>query len=69
MLTRSKAARNVPGPLLGAIAATRAMLGFGAGLLASRRIPRNRGRVLGWTLLGVGLASTIPLVAMVLRRR
>jgi hypothetical protein len=68
MLMRSKA-RNVPAPLLGAIAATRAMLGFGAGLLASRRIKGNRSRVLGWTLLGVGLATTIPLAAMVLRRR
>ena len=69
MLTRSKMARNVTGPIVGAIAATRAMLGFGAGLLVSRRIPRKRSRVLGWTLLGVGLASTIPLAAMVLRRR
>jgi len=69
MLTRSKMARNVTGPILGAIAATRGVLGFGAGLLASRRIARKRSRVLGWTLLGVGLASTIPLAAMVLRRR
>jgi hypothetical protein len=69
MLTRSKVGRNVTGPILGAVAATRAMLGFGAGLLAARRIPRKRTGVLGWTLLGVGLASTIPLAAMVLRRR
>jgi hypothetical protein len=69
MFTRSKKVRRVATPILGAIAATRAMLGFGAGLLASRRIPRKRGRALGWTLLGVGLASTIPLATMVLRRR
>ncbi len=68
MLTRSRDVKNVTRPIIGAIAATRAMLGFGLGLLASRRIPRKRGRVLGWALLGVGLASTIPLAAMVLRR-
>jgi hypothetical protein len=44
------------------------MLGFGLGLLASRRISRTRSHALGWALLGVGLASTIPLVAIVLRR-
>ncbi len=69
MLTRSKNVKNVTRPIIGAIAATRAMLGFGLGLLASRRIPKKRSRVLGWTLLGVGLASTIPLAAMVLRRQ
>jgi hypothetical protein len=69
MLRRSKNVRGVATPILGAIAATRAMLGFGLGLLASRRVRQKRSRVLGWTLLGVGLASTIPLAAMVLRRR
>ncbi len=69
MLTRSKDLKHVTRPIIGAIAATRAMLGFGLGLLASRRIPNKRSRVLGWTLLGVGLASTIPLAAMVLRRQ
>jgi hypothetical protein len=60
--------RNVTRPVIGAIAATRAMLGFGLGLLASRRISRTRSHALGWAVLGVGLASTIPLVAIVLRR-
>jgi hypothetical protein len=55
-------------PTLAAIAATRAMLGMGAGLLLSGRIPRKRRRTLGWALLGVGVASTIPLAATVLRR-
>ncbi len=69
MLTRSKNVKSVTRPIVGAIAATRAMLGFGPGWLASRRTSHKRSRVLGWTLLGVGLASTIPLAAMVLRRR
>jgi len=68
MLTRSKNVRNVSRPIIGAIAATRAMLGLGIGLLASRRVSRRRSRLLGWALLGVGVASTIPLAAIVLRR-
>jgi hypothetical protein len=55
-------------PTLAAIAATRAMLGMGAGLLLSARIAPKRRRTLGWALLGVGVASTIPLAATVLRR-
>jgi hypothetical protein len=69
MLTRSRNVRSVTTPILAAIAATRAMLGAGVGLLASRRIPQRRSRVLGWTLLGIGLASTVPLAATVFRRR
>jgi hypothetical protein len=68
MWTRSKDIKKVTRPVVGAIAATRAMLGFGLGLLASRRFSRKRGRNLGWVLLGVGLASTIPLAAIVLKR-
>lgn len=55
-------------PTLGAIAATRGMLGFGAGLLLSSRIPKERRRKVGWVLFGVGAASTIPLAARVLHR-
>jgi hypothetical protein len=53
---------------LAAIAATRGLLGVGAGMLLSDRIARRRRRTLGWTLLGVGIASTIPLAATVFRR-
>jgi hypothetical protein len=58
---------TLPLPGLGAIAATRGMLGLGAGLLLSRRIPRRRRQALGWALLGIGAASTIPLAVMALR--
>jgi hypothetical protein len=60
---------TIPFPVLGAIAATRALLGVGIGLLLSPRIARPRRRALGWALLGIGLISTIPLGTLVLRNR
>ena len=51
------------------IAATRGMIGFGAGLLLSDRLGRDRRRPVGWTLLAVGAASTIPLALQLLRGR
>ena len=51
------------------IAATRGMIGFGAGLLLSERFGRDRRRPVGWTLLTVGLVSTIPLALQLLRGR
>jgi hypothetical protein len=59
---------TVAAPWVGAMAATRGMLGFGAGLLMARKIPRSRRRRLGWTLLGVGAASTLPLAYIAFRR-
>jgi hypothetical protein len=63
-----KKTRKVSPPLIGAIAATRAMLGTGAGLLLSRRIAERRRRTLGWALVAIGVASTIPLAVAVFRR-
>jgi hypothetical protein len=58
----------VPLPELAAIAATRVVGGAGAALLLSHRIrPRQRRRI-GWVLLAIGLASTVPLVLDVIRR-
>jgi hypothetical protein len=57
---------TLPAPGLGAIAATRGLLGLGAGLLLSQRIPRRRRQAVGWALVGLGAVSTIPL-AMMLR--
>ena len=59
--------RRVKLPVLGAIAATRGMIGLGAGLLLSSRMGERR-RTVGWTLLGIGAVSTIPLAMAVLRR-
>ena len=55
-------------PLIGAIAATRAMLGAGVGLFASTRVPRKRRRAVGLVLVGVGVASTIPIALKVFGR-
>jgi hypothetical protein len=67
MFLRKK--RTLTMPLLGAIAATRGMLGTGLGLLLSKRIAERKRRTVGWTLLAIGVASTVPLAAAVLRRR
>jgi len=56
-------------PTLALIAATRGMLGAGAGLLLAPRLRRRRQRVMGWTLLAVGALSTIPLALSVLSGR
>jgi hypothetical protein len=54
-------------PTLFAVAATRGMLGLGAGLLLSSRVPRRRRLPVGWTLVGIGVATTVPLAVQILR--
>jgi multisubunit Na+/H+ antiporter MnhB subunit len=49
-------------PDLGLIAGTRAALGVGIGLLVAEYIPKRERRAVGWTLLAVGVFTTIPLV-------
>jgi hypothetical protein len=53
--------------VLGFVVGTRVMLGIGIGLLAASRIPESRRRQLALTLIGAGLATTIP-AARALRR-
>jgi hypothetical protein len=53
-------------PELGLIAGTRAALGAGIALLLSDRLAPDQRRAVGWTLVAVGVISTIPLVAQVL---
>jgi hypothetical protein len=55
-------------PHLGLISITRAMIGFGAGLLVADRIGRSRSRV-GWALVGAGALSTFPLAYRLFRNR
>jgi hypothetical protein len=59
---------DLPLPLIGAVAATRGMLGMGAGLLLAPSLPEERRKTVGWTLLAIGVVSTIPLVVTVLSR-
>ena len=47
-------------PEVAFIAGTRGALGLGVGLLLSRKIGEARRRALGWSLLAVGLATTVP---------
>jgi hypothetical protein len=60
---------QLPLPLLGAVAATRGMLGVGAGLLIAKSLPERTRRVLGWALLATGVVSTVPLAVGVMSRR
>jgi hypothetical protein len=56
-------------PTLGFVVVTRAMLGVGIGLLLSDRLPAERRRALGLTLVGLGAVTTVPAIAAVLRAR
>lgn len=57
-------------PELGLIAGTRAALGAGlALLLLGDRLDSQQRRSVGWTLLAVGIISTLPLMAQVLGRK
>jgi hypothetical protein len=56
-------------PELALIAGTRAALGAGVGLLLADCLSRDQRKAVGWTLLGVGIASTIPLAMQALGSR
>lgn len=55
-------------PELALVGATRGMLGFGLGLLLSKRIARARRRPVGTSLVVAGVLSTIPLALRVFGR-
>ncbi len=56
-------------PEIAFIAGTRGALGFGAALLLSSKISERRRRALGWGLVGLGVATTIPSAMKVFHRR
>jgi len=56
-------------PTFGFVVATRAMLGMGLGLLLAERIPEDRRRAIGMTLVAIGAATTIPAAVAVVRSR
>ena len=60
---------ELPLPLLGAVAGTRAMLGAGIGLLVSEWLTHRERRAVGWTLVAIGAATTVPLMLTVFHRR
>jgi hypothetical protein len=49
-------------PTLGFVVATRAALGVGIGLLLAGRLPDERRRLVGMSLVALGATSTIPAV-------
>ena len=54
-------------PTLGFVVATRAALGVGIGLLIAGRLPEERRRTVGMSLVALGAVSTIPAI-LALRR-
>jgi hypothetical protein len=56
-------------PILAFIVGTRAALAFGVGLLVASRIPEPRRTAIAMTLIGVGAATTIPAVRLILKNR
>jgi len=56
-------------PTLASVAATRGMLGVGAGLLLAPKVGDKRRRTVGLALLGIGVASTIPIALRVFSSR
>ena len=55
-------------PEIGLIAGTRGLLGAGIGLLLGRLSDVQR-RDIGWTLVAIGVLTTLPLALMVFDRR
>jgi putative Ca2+/H+ antiporter (TMEM165/GDT1 family) len=59
---------ELPGPEIGILAATRAMLGAGVGLMVADKLSERHRKVIGRTLFLIGALSTIPLVKDIVRR-
>lgn len=56
-------------PEIASMAATRVMLGAGAGLLLAGKLNDDRRKAVGWTLFLIGALSTIPLATNALAKR
>jgi hypothetical protein len=48
-------------PEIALISGTRAALGAGVGLLVADQLSAEQRRAVGWTLVGIGIASTVPI--------
>lgn len=55
-------------PEIGVIAATRGMIGAGAGLLLADKLPPKMRKTVGKILFFTGAASTIPILRHLLRK-
>jgi EamA domain-containing membrane protein RarD len=56
-------------PELALIAGTRAALGAGAALILGDKLSKEQKKAVGWTLVLVGVVTTVPLLAAVIGRR
>jgi hypothetical protein len=55
-------------PEIGFIAATRAALGAGLGLLLADRLNHRQQKKMGWVLLTIGAVTTAPVAVHLIRR-
>jgi hypothetical protein len=55
--------RSLTIPTIGLIAGTRVALGVGIGLLISDRLYKDQRKAVGWALFGLGVLTTVPIVA------
>jgi len=58
--------RSLTIPKIGLIAGTRVALGVGIGFLISDRLNKHKRKAAGWALFGVGVVTTVPIVAGIL---
>lgn len=56
-------------PVISLIAVTRGMLGAGLALILGERLNEKQKKAAGWTLVLVGVATTVPLALEVMGRR
>jgi hypothetical protein len=56
-------------PEIALIGATRVALGAGLALLLGEKLDRKERRAVGWTLFLTGVATTVPLVLLVLDKK
>ena len=56
-------------PELALIAGTRAALGAGIALILGEQLSKEQKKAVGWTLLLVGVVTTVPIMAIVIGNR
>ena len=56
-------------PEIALIGGTRAALGAGLALIFGDRLSREQRQAIGWTLVGVGAVTTLPILIQVLNGR
>lgn len=60
---------ELPLPELALVVGTRGLLGAGLGLLLAECVNTDQRRAVGWALVAIGVATTLPLALMVVNRR